>query len=437
MTPVPRLTAFVLAVLLPVVTIAPALGPVGSVLRTALAGVVLVAVLRNPGRLAPHLAWLAFTWVALVGAMALGSPDLVQGISRAVNWLMFMPLLALAPHRGHWPIVVKSVFITCWVHILAVGAQLLGVLGGTWGGILTSGTDYDPEARNYLTRYTGLVFNPNDLGLVLSLGVMVALIVASHRPTRVWFAIPSAVVFTVGIVLTGSRGALTALVLGIAVLLVFLPTFHRLLVISFATIGAITLMTREGETRLVVDSIADILSGQDHSANVRRTLWSDYLNQADNLLLGGAFGATVRDTAAQSAPTPTHIATVDNSMLKLLLEGGGVSVLVFLALLAAVYLPLLARRSTRDRYAAGAILALAIMIAFRSLSVDLFDINPWNAIIWLFAGLAVGLGAQPPESDFGRHRASRWQRPDPRPRRTASGPDPAGVEEEASWLRNT
>lgn len=403
MTPVPRLTAFVLAALLPVVTVAPALGGAGTVLRTALAALVLVAVVRSPGRPSPHLVWLVLTLVLLVGAMAVGSPDLGEGVVRAINWLMFLPLLFLPPHVEYWTIAVKSLIVTCWIQVAGIAAQMAGLLGGTWGGLLTSGQDYDPAARNYLTRYTGFLFNPNDLGLVLAMGVVVALIVASYRPDKALFALPSAGIFTLGIVLTGSRGGLIALVLGIAVLLVFLPTLHRLLVVSLAAVGGLTMLTSEGETRLVFDSITDIFTGADASANVRTSLWTDYLQEADNLLIGGAFGATTRTTAAQSIPLPSQIATVDNSLLKLLLEGGAISVAVLLALMAAIYLPLLGRRSTRDRYPAGAILALAAMIGFRSVSVDLFDINPWNAIIWLLGGLAVGITSRPP-APVGRHR---------------------------------
>lgn len=394
MTSLPRLTAFVLAVLLPIVTIAPALGATGSVLRTALAGVALVAVLRDHSPLRPHQGVLLFTWVTLVVAMGIGSPDLGQGLVRAINWLMFTPLVFLAAHPGHWTIVTRSALFTCWIHLLAVGAQLLGLLGGTWGGLLTSGREYDPNQQNWLIRYTGLVYNPNDLGLILALGVVVALMVASERPARAWFAIPSAALFTAGIILTGSRGAVLSLALGILVLLVFLPTLHRLLLISLAVVTAIALTTREGETRLVLDSITDIFTGADRSATVRQNLWSTYLSESDNLVIGDAFGATVRPGAVNSAAAPTNIATVDNSLLKLLLEGGVLSVTVFVALLAVLYLPLFAHRTGPDRYAAGAILAGIGMIGFRSVSVDLFDINPWNAIIWLFAGLAAGLGAQ-------------------------------------------
>ncbi|MGB3830212.1 MAG: O-antigen ligase family protein [Ornithinimicrobium sp.] len=417
MTPLPWLTSFVLATLIPVVTIAPSLGAGGTVLRTALAGVAVIAVMRDHSRLQPSQALLAFTWVTLVAAMTLGSPDLGQGIVRAINWLMFMPLIFLAAHPGHWAIVTRSALFTCWVHLIAVGAQMLGLLGGTWGGLLTSGADYDPSRNNWLTRYTGLLYNPNDLGLILALGVVVALMLASERGgSRAWFAIPSAALFTAGIILTGSRGAVLALVLGIVVLLVFLPTLHRLLVISLAVVTTIALTTREGETRLVLSSITDIFTGADRSASTRQNLWSTYLDRADNLVIGNGFGATVKAGAVDSAAAPSAIATVDNSVLKLLLEGGGLSVAVFLALLAVIYLPLLTLRNGRHRYAAGAILAGVAMIGFRSGSVDLFDINPWNAIIWLFAGLATGLGAQ------ARASAQRAiDAPPPAPRHSGSG----------------
>ncbi len=404
MTPVPRLTAFVLAALLPVVTVAPTLGAAGSVLRTALAFLAFVAVLRHHTRLTPYQGVLVFTWVTLVAAMAVGSPDPGYGLARAVNWLMFTPLVCLAAHPVNWVIVTRSLLITCGVQMAAVGAQLLGLLGGTWGGLLTSGRNYDPVERNYLTRYTGLLLNPNDLGLILAAGVVVVLMIASERPAHSWFAIPSAALLTTGIILTGSRGALLALVLGILIMLVFLPTIHRLLVISLGIGTALWLTTREGETRLVLYSITDIFTGSDRSANSRRELWSTYLSQSDNLAVGNAFGATLRsgDLGSQAA---AGRATVDNSLLKLLLEGGWLALTVLVAVLVVVYLPLLTRRYGPDRFAAGAILAVMGMIAFRSLSVDLLDINPWNAVIWLFAGMAVSLSSQEPSVEHeGEHR---------------------------------
>lgn len=404
MTPVPRLTVFVLATVLPVVTIAPTLGVAGSILRTALAFVAFLAVLRHHSRLAPHQGVLLFTWITLVAAMAVGSPDPGYGLARAVNWLMFLPLVYLAAHPGHWVIVTRSLLITCGVQMAAVGAQLVGLLGGTWGGLLTSGRNYDPVERNYLTRYTGLLLNPNDLGLILAAGVVVALMLASERPTRSWLAIPTAALFTTGIILTGSRGALLALVLGIAIMLVFLPTIHRLLVISLGIGTALWLTTREGETRLVLDSITDIFTGADHSANSRTDLWSTYLSQSDNLVIGNAFGATLRSGALDSQ-SAAGLATVDNSLLKLVLEGGWLAVTVFVAVLLVIYLPLLNRRYGPDRFAAGAILAVMGMVGFRSISVDLLDINPWNAVIWLLGGLAVGLSSQGPSAEHqGRHR---------------------------------
>lgn len=401
MTPVPRLTAFVLAVAMPVVSAAPTLGAAGSVLRTALACLAFIAVLRHHTRLAPHQAILVFTWVTLVAAMAVGSPDPGYGLARAVNWLMFTPLVCLAARSANWVIVTRSLLITCGMQMAAVGAQLLGLLGGTWGGLLTSGRNYDPVERNYLTRYTGLLLNPNDLGLILAAGVVVGLMIASERPAHSWFAIPSAALFTTGIILTGSRGAVLALVLGILIILVFLPTIHRILVISLGIGTALLLTTREGETRLVLDSITDIFTGSDLSANTRSSLWSTYLSQSDNLAVGNAFGATIRSGSGDSQTADTF-ATVDNSLLKLLLEGGWLAVGVFIAVLAVVYLPLLNRRYGPDRFAAGAILAVMGMIGFRSLSVDLLDINPWNAVIWLFAGLAVSLSSQEPAVEHER-----------------------------------
>jgi O-antigen ligase len=79
--------------------------------------------------------------------------------------------------------------------------------------------------------------------------------------------------------------------------------------------------------------------------------------------------------------------TVDNGWLKLFLEEG----LVGLGLFVAVYAAALWRSFSARRTALGlATGALLVALGSRALSADVLDINPWNFVLWLLVGLALG-----------------------------------------------
>lgn len=392
----------IIFLILPVTTLAPSFGALGTPARFLLALAAGVVVLHRPARLQVPNAMLFTAFVLILSAQAVGAPYLGYGLTRLANWVMFMPLLFIGGGVERLLIVGRSLFVTCWVQVGGVLLQLTGQLGGTWGGLLTSGSYADPAQRNWLTRFTGFVGNPNDLGLLLSLGVMmcvlsVAMGVLSHKT----ILLGSAGVFVWVIFLTGSRGAILGLVIGMIVSLAFLSGRQRVLVSTISALAGALILTRSGAFSIVVNSIGEIFAGQDASASFRTSLWHDRLSLDHSWLFGGGFGAYAGRAITGSGGLGVDQAvqestTIDNGWLKLFLEGGGLAVTALALLLLSILASALTKhvRASVNPLATSVVFTSMTMILWRSLSADLFDINPWNAVIWLNGGLAVGLAAQ-------------------------------------------
>jgi O-Antigen ligase len=383
---------------------APALGAAGLLVRVALASLAAIAFLHNlprehRGRFPRFVTFgLALLVVSLVGS-ALTAPSYGFGVARLVNWTMFIPLIFLAYYRPDvrgvaFGIVASSVF-----QMLGVGLQFTGILGGSWGGLIISGSSYNPDTSVWLTRYTGFVLNPNNLALILVLGVVtLATALFAEIPARLKFLCLCLIgLFVFGIVLSGSRGGIVALVLGL--LVVFTAVGARGLAFgTFAGVAvAITVQMSswDGLSR-VLGSFVQIIGGTDTSANQRNALWIERLGSVDtsSLLLGGGFGGYDPSLFAHQSgfnidPGLARQATIDNGWIKLLLESGlvGVSGLA-IVLLVAIWTGLFKARSGQRLVGLGAGAALAAM-TWRSISVDMLDQNPWNAILFLTAGIAL------------------------------------------------
>lgn len=410
--PVERFTRAVLWVIIPVTSVAPALGQVGTAARLAIAVTAAALIILRPARVRGHVIFLTATLVALLAAMAVGAPTLTYGATRFVNWVMFIPLLFIGGEPERFLIVARSVIVAAWTQMVGVTAQLVGLYGGTWGGLLTSGRVADAAEMNWLTRYTGFAGNPNDLGLTLSIAAVGCVIAATVGMTRRrLFAFTSAAVFLWGVVLTGSRGAFVGVILGVAVATLFLTVRQRVTILTVGGIAGTVALTVEESATIIIDSLADIATGDDMSAGLRADLWGRYFTTSDNPLLGSGFGGYTRALITEStsgldvAGSIHRSATVDNAWLKLFLEGGAVSVTVLAVLLAAVTIPLLSYRAGTgpDRSRAAILTVTLTMLVWRSMTADVFDINPWNAVLWVVAGLAAGLAHQAgPEGKYTR-----------------------------------
>ena len=383
-----------------VTCIAPSLGGFGSIVRFLLAIVAATVLVLDNRSALPRLPKLVVFGLALLilslSASFLAAPSSGYGAARFVNWVMFIPLFALSFRRPNINATLFGLIATSIIQILGVGLQIAGLMGGTWGGLLTSGEG--SGTKTWLTRYTGFLANPNDLGLLLSIGI-IALTACLYAKTSLRlkvFCSALIVLFGSGVVLTGSRGALVAIVLG--VLIVFVAVGSRGWVMAIIATTAISIflhLSNWDALNRVATSFSSILGGTDGSALQRSAVWGERAASGGNYVLGNGFGGYVSNSLFSKASyfdldaASARLATVDNSWLKLLLESGAVGVIGLGIVLVVPMIGALRKFSDGRRLvgiAAGAMLAAML---WRSFSVDILDTNPWNAIFFLLAGTAL------------------------------------------------
>lgn len=392
---------------------APSLGTAGTIARFGIAGVALAALIvisqKNETPL-PALTKLGISVLILSLAIsAVGAASSGYGAARILNWVMFIPLVWLVYRRPHVKGMIFGIVATCVFQMAGVGLQMAGFMGGTWGGLLTSGTTYNPETSSWLRRYTGFIANPNNLALLLACGVIVlAACLLSQITVRLKVACLALIgLFVVGVVMTGSRGGLVAVGLGLMAL--FIAAGRRgvaagILAASLALV-ALQLGPTEELDRVVV-SFSEILSGTDASASQRSDVWMTRLGAANesDLALGSGFGGYAPSLFANQQGLDidglaARTATVDNSWLKLLLESGllgaaGLATTLLYPMFAAFF------RSSGSRRLWGIASGSVILaLIWRSISVDMLDQNPWNAITFLAIGFATAaFGTKPTKS---------------------------------------
>jgi O-antigen ligase len=381
---------------------APSLGNVGTAARFALAAITFITLVHSFSLPAPRLDRALKIGIALLvlslAVSTIGAASAGYGLARVINWSMFLPLIWLAVRKPDIKGAAFGLVATCVFQMVGIALQVTGLMGGTWGGLLTSGTTYNPETSSWLKRYTGFIWNPNNLALILACGIIVlAACMLGKVGARVRIgSLTLIAVFTVGVISTGSRGGLVAIALGVGVLL--MAAGRRGLALGVVAVGLGTtayVVSGSQELDRLIASFAEIVSGTDASATQRRGVWLDWFQSAEGgkWVLGNGFGGYAADIFANQRgldidPALARMATVDNSWLRILLESGIVGVLgMALTMLSPMFSSL--TRSTGERrvwgIAAGAIL---VALLWRSVSVDMFDQNPWNAVVFLIVGLA-------------------------------------------------
>jgi O-antigen ligase len=423
-------TGWLYAAVLIGTSVTPSLGAGGTVLRLGLAGLGLLAGLHyvlgsSRWMPTPALIGVATLVASLVFAAVLGA-SASFGITRFVNWVMFVPLLFAAFHRPAMRGAAFGVVVAAAVQMIGVLLQATGLFGGLWGGLrLTPG--------QWLTRYTGFILNPNDLALLLSLAVIVAAAaLMTGLPGRLKYLLGALiVVFLWGVILTGSRGGIVAVGLGIAVLLAARGLRALAVGTVLAAVAGAYLYTSTaiGVVR-VLESLGEIVRGQDPSTIQRAQVWEDRMAGYDltDIALGRGFGGYAphlfgRVTELDIPAEILVLGTVDNGWLKLGLESGIVGVVALAAvMLTALSCGLVRARSLNNGLAGAATAACLVALLWRSTSVDLLDANPWNAWICLAVGLGLATGAPDrtgqsvtPHTDSSIRRARTVQEPSPVP----------------------
>lgn len=390
--------------LIPALTVAPILGSAGTVLRGAVAVCALLVVLRVPSRPRVGVVFFSAGFMAALCVAALAAHSLPYGATRLMNWVMFVPLLFLTPTRAVLGTLLSSLVASGWLQCLGIILQMYGLVGGVWGGLLVYGTEYDPAARNWLMRYTGFMGNPNDLGLFLAIASVCAVTLVARRvPAHRMFLVLSGSIFVVGLFLTGSRAGIMGLVLGVVVTLAYMSRLARRRLLALGILAVSAVFISLGSSAVVLRSLFDIVRGTDMSAVQRMELWATQSAGGELWFSGGGFGGYLGSSLGWLATSDElYVAgTVDNAWLKLFLETGLLGVALFAGLWTMTLLPLVGKRIRTGDAAtrAGLVVATMLIILWRSLSADIFDINPWNGFVWMLFGLAAGSSGRTDDPD--------------------------------------
>jgi hypothetical protein len=168
-----------------------------------------------------------------------------------------------------------------------------------------------------------------------------------------------------------------------------------------------------------IGSVVQIAKGEDASATVRLAGWWARISHAGNLLIGAGYGGYgqvqgIDMTQATQRSTLYGSTTVDNGWLKLGLEEGILGVVLLAGIFAYALRRAVWLGRRQDTWALGAIGgSVLVALAFRALTVDILDINPWNFFIWLPVGVLLSDSKHGTESFrlvpavFSRWRSSR------------------------------
>jgi O-antigen ligase len=375
-----------------------------SVLRFALAGALIAGLLAgviprrdHPLRLG---GWLALVFVAyqLLPLVAEGLTS--YGLLRFINWTMFVPLIFVRYDEKTAKYVFGAVLFTVLVLFLGILLQKQGLLKGVGGGESYG----DPLSSIRVTRYTSFLQNANDLGLFMLCGGLLAYIYAV-QPKRQFTArvLVGALAFLslYSMFLASSRGAFLALPL--VLLFFFMIGARRALlvavVLAVVAVGVVDPLVPAARSSVATTfaSVENVATGNAVSAKDRLTVWNQRLSNAGNFVLGTGYGGYAPGAKLAIGSPSEHQQlyghlTVDNGWLKLWLEEGILGLLVFAGVVAYLLhnsIILIRENTAAFMRLVGMMTAgVAVAMMFRSLSADMFDINPWNCFIWLTFGLS-------------------------------------------------
>lgn len=223
-----------------------------------------------------------------------------------------------------------------------VEAGMQAFLLGGYISIVTTTYNFlhGDQARHWEKRFAGSGFDPNDIALLLAIGIPIAAYLAAER-TRPLFLRLLNFLYPVGaglvIILSGSRGALVA---AVPAYLFYLATVARMgrgwriavcTVMLGAVIGATQMNLSEPLQRLgtVTNSASeDHLSGR---ADLWRAGWVVYGEHPLLGIGGGAFGEATKPLTGFGQALIAH-----NTYLSVLTELGPFGFLMFLGMLVTV-----------------------------------------------------------------------------------------------------
>ncbi len=295
-----------------------------------------------------------------------------------------------------------QIFVMLWVVWEASPSRnrLLNLLQAyVLGGYVAAGS----TIRNYLAgvgiqedaqRFSATGFDPNDLGVILALGLPMAWYLASSTSSTLqrWLNRLYFVIGTVGILLTGSRGALLAAIVALMVVPWTLTQVRRgvrvaaVVIMVASSALAINIVPEKAFERLGTTS-SEIQGGD---LNSRLRIWKGGLATVPEAALQGhGPGGWYPAVGLRIGNVAPH-----NTWLAVLVEQGLVGLVFYVAMFVAIAhrllrLPVLERRT-------GLIQLATLMIGITPLSWQQHK-AAWLALALLAAWGVVLAGPQEPE----------------------------------------
>lgn len=402
-----------------------ALAPIANLLSEALlvgVGAILVVRAWRTGMLGAALrhpttvALAAFAVLGVVSALVNGVPTrvLVLGLVFTLDAaaLFFYPrLIGYTPRQA----AASLAAVVALVAVAAVVAVLQGLLSPTLFGLTPS-----PGRFGEVYRLASIFDDPNVFGAFLVACLPFVLIAAARLPTprARWIAIGVAFVLFLALWLTFSRGSWLALVVGVGAVLAIVDRRALLIGIAVAVVsfGSAVVMPRDlavaqpqpgeptpSERPELIDSTFDRVDTIGQGRDLRTLFMLNAMPiLADHPVLGvgpGRYGGAV----ARSEETPIYDRygttelfwnplqrTVDNFWLHILVEGGILGAVAFLAaaLVPGIRVVRRARAAVGwDRILLGGIAAGATGLAVSSVTTMLLEANSIGFLFWFFLGI--------------------------------------------------
>lgn len=323
--------------------------------RLAALGLLAIAVLREPT--APDAPTASQRWVlgalaAIAGvatATTLWSIDVTTTLEQIVL-LWTMVVIAAVASRRRWrtvDVVVGDVRVM--VTVIAV-VLLAGLVGHALGVV----------PLPYGGRFQGLLANPNMAAQVGTLAIFLALAVLRRR--RSWIAIACIAASVATILLSESRTAIVAVVIGVAWMAVLAGARGLVAVVGVGIVAlcAATLLA-PGLLQLALGRFGQVSAGDGLSG--RSFIWAAGLDAVADRMHGWGWGTseTVLAGAYRSGATRELALTFHNSVLQVAVEGGVLAAVLLLAAYAGIVAPMLRMRRSGVAAALSGLAAAGIV----------------------------------------------------------------------------
>jgi len=294
-----------------------------------------------------------------------------------------------------------------------VRAALTGVAVSAAAAVLQAIGLFPGETRPFwkLTgRYSGGATDPNALGLLCGLGIVVLLALAIGRPRERW-AIGALLPLPIGLALSGSRSGFLVALLGSAAVIALASMRGRLRVAlalgGFALAVAVFLLpgSRGGVGGRVGQLFQSALSLDDRTSS-RPTLWSAALTLfSENPVEGGGLGSFAWRLPDLVGPSSPRLPMRDNpgsAYLQALAETGITGFALTLVFAAVLARQALGRRRDPDSFGAAAGL-LAVLLGF---VVGSHWLAPEVSLLFFLLAALVAIAAEARERKASRGTAA-------------------------------